>query len=248
MAVGMPPLDSSHVGDWWLRSAHGYTGRANSTLPLGDPGAPLDLAVQQVTDWYAERDAPALFQLYGPVGADPTSDPLGALLAAEDWRIFQRTLVMTADASAIASDSTGAAAISVTDRPDSDWWSGASPRALAHRETLSAMLRLVPDGAYLSSYINEEVVGHARTVHSSGWCGVFDVHTRADVRRRGVARALLAASARDALEHGSRLLYLQVSADNEPATTLYRSLGFEVHHEYHYARSSPASPPRRPRP
>ncbi|NNG39146.1 GNAT family N-acetyltransferase [Flexivirga sp. ID2601S] len=237
MAEGMPPLADARVGDWWLRWANGYTGRANSTLPLGDPRAPLDLAVQRVRDWYAAREVPALFQLYGPAGFDPADDPLGALLVADGWQIFQHTLVMTADASRLAANPTGVVEVSVTDEPDADWWATASPRALAHRDTLSAMLRLVPVGGYLTSYVDGAGVGHVRTVHSAGWCGIFDLHTREDVRRRGVASALMAASARDAIDHGSRLLYLQVSADNEPAIALYRSLGFEVHHDYHYARS-----------
>ena len=33
------------LGDWWLRAADGWTGRANSLLPAGSPGMPVAEAV-----------------------------------------------------------------------------------------------------------------------------------------------------------------------------------------------------------
>ena len=31
--------ETERLGDWLLRAAEGFTGRANSALPVGDPGA-----------------------------------------------------------------------------------------------------------------------------------------------------------------------------------------------------------------
>jgi hypothetical protein len=39
------------LGQWLLRAAQGFTGRANSALPLGDPGRPLPAAIAAVTGW-----------------------------------------------------------------------------------------------------------------------------------------------------------------------------------------------------
>ena len=47
------------LGDWLLRVAEGFTGRANSALPFGDPGLPLDEALAPVTGWYRYRVAPS---------------------------------------------------------------------------------------------------------------------------------------------------------------------------------------------
>src|SRR5438270_176346 len=46
------------LGEWLLRAAGGFTGRANSALAAGDPGMPLPQAVDQVCRWYAARGLP----------------------------------------------------------------------------------------------------------------------------------------------------------------------------------------------
>ena len=101
--------------------------------------------------------------------------------------------------------------------------------------TAARIFQRVPDGAYLTAYLADRPVGHARVACNDGWAGVFDVHTDPAIRRRGVGRALMAAADVAAIERRITLQYLQVSASNETAVELYRSLGWQVHHEYHYA-------------
>ena len=57
------------LGDWLLRAAGGFTGRANSALPLGDPGLPLDDALAEVTRWYRDRGLPPMIALPVPLAA-----------------------------------------------------------------------------------------------------------------------------------------------------------------------------------
>ena len=40
--------ETARLGGWRLRAGAGFTGRANSVLPLGDPGLPLDDAIAHV--------------------------------------------------------------------------------------------------------------------------------------------------------------------------------------------------------
>src|SRR3954447_13647684 len=43
------------LGGWTLRAADGWTGRANSALPLGDPGLGREAAIDAVVAWYRDR-------------------------------------------------------------------------------------------------------------------------------------------------------------------------------------------------
>src|SRR6478735_4587709 len=98
MVQGWAPVEQARLGDWVLRAAGGFTGRANSVLPLGDPGLPLPAAVARAEDWYAARGLPARFLVAGPVGFAVAEDRLGSLLLGRGYRETDRSVVMTAAA------------------------------------------------------------------------------------------------------------------------------------------------------
>ncbi|MFL6098386.1 MAG: GNAT family N-acetyltransferase [Actinomycetales bacterium] len=99
MADGWQPLEREEYGGWRLRAAEGFTGRANSVLPLGNPPAPLVRAVDHVEQWYAARGLPARFAVPWPLGAGPGEpgdgqDPLDVELDARGYALDTPTLVM----------------------------------------------------------------------------------------------------------------------------------------------------------
>jgi ribosomal protein S18 acetylase RimI-like enzyme len=89
--------------------------------------------------------------------------------------------------------------------------------------TAVALLRV--DGA---------AVAQARAVADGDLLGLFAVATRPAHRRRGLARACLAALARWGMEHGATTAYLLVERDNAPAIALYGRLGFTERFAYWY--------------
>lgn len=238
MVDGLPGLLQLPIGDWLLRTAEGFTGRANSALAVGDPGMPVADAVDRVAAAYADLGRPALFQLAGPRGFDPHANPVAEQVLARGGRVFQHTLVMTAAVAEVAlARPAPNTAVEVTPTPSAQWWTAASPRTVEHRELVERLLAKVDYGRYLAVHRRAgDTVAAGRAALSPGWVGLYDLHTVPDQRGNGFARALVGEAARDAHEHGLRSAYLQVSADNEAAIGLYESLGFTTHHDYWYAR------------
>ncbi|WP_037869267.1 hypothetical protein, partial [Streptomyces sp. SPB074] len=75
---GWRAAEREELGGWLLRASvvdgAGFTRRANSVLPLGDPGVPLPEALGRVREWYAARGLPAYAQL--ATGAGDTQEVL----------------------------------------------------------------------------------------------------------------------------------------------------------------------------
>lgn len=242
MVGGMPPLRSHWLGRWLLRESAGYTGRANSVLPIGDPGMPLPDALAYVEDWYATRGGMPLLQIFGPDDFVVADDVVGGAALAAGWTAFQPTLVMTASVAALAGGvaCTGLPAalqIGVRAEATDGWWTGAMSREQAHRETAAAIFDLIPDGEYITLSLDSCVVAVGRVAYSPGWAGAFSVHVSAQHRGHGFAREVMAAAARRAQARGIPSMYLQVSRSNTAAVRLYESLGFRSHHEYWYLRA-----------
>ena len=100
--AGWRACESGRLGDWLLRAAEGFTGRANSALAVGDPGLPLASAIEKVRGWYSERGLPAMIAVAYPTG-QPAARPLDRMLAGLGWTIrAEAATVMTAEVSAVA--------------------------------------------------------------------------------------------------------------------------------------------------
>jgi GNAT superfamily N-acetyltransferase len=209
-ALGWRATHTRSLGDWLLRAADGFTGRANSVLPLGSPGIELPEALVEVTEFYRGHALPARFQV--PLDAPGTAlAELDAALERRGWPSSDLTTVMTADIGAVLDACRSHPDLppaELDDRPSAEWRRGYLYRGAPLPASAVAVLTHTPDPA-------------------------FALVRRGDVRL-GVATHLLIELARWAAGRGARFIYLQVGADNAAAIALYRGAGFTVHHRYHY--------------
>ncbi|MGW0362315.1 GNAT family N-acetyltransferase [Streptomyces sp. NPDC002990] len=226
------PLESEPLGEWTLRAAAGFTRRANSVLPLGEPGIPLDDALARVTSWYAERGLPAYVQ--AATGAVGTQEMLCAELERRGWAAEVSAQVRIGALAPLGDlDAPAAAAVRLTRAPDEEWlarYGKVSDPAVARRvlvEGPSVWFAALPGG---------RAVG--RCAVDGRWAGFSAVTVDPAHRREGLATAVMAALARRALEEGASAAWLQVETDNPQARALYDGMGFATHHAYHHYRAA----------
>jgi N-acetylglutamate synthase len=243
MVHGWPPMESARLGGWLLRAAAGFTGRANSVLPLGDPGIPLPEAVDHCERWYHERGLAPLFALFGPEGFAVDEDPLGRELLGRSYRPFNPTMVLTAATRAIQPEApqAGAGRVLLETAPSQRWWGAfAVHRWPDNRTATPAAARAVLSGSddqlFASLEAGSAVLGIARVAFGHAWAGVSALHVGQDHRRAGVAGQLIGALAEASRARGIRSMYSQVLEANSPARALFTRLGFATHHEYRYLR------------
>jgi len=245
MVDGWPPVAREQLGGWLLRAAAGFTGRANSVLPLGNPGMAVSDAVDRCESWYDERGLRPLFSLFGPAGFAADDDPLGRELLGRDYEPINNALVLTAAVATLPPEAPHdpGARVQLESSPSQPWWDTwaawdtrvapadeANVAAAAARTVMTGS----PDQLFASLERDGAVIGVARVAFAHAWAGVFALHVAPEHRRTGVALQLMGALADAARTRDIPSMYLQVTQANSPARSLYERLGFSVHHEYVY--------------
>ncbi|KKK04733.1 GNAT family N-acetyltransferase [Micromonospora sp. HK10] len=243
----------ARLGDWLLRGAAGWTGRANSALPVGDPDRPLPAALDEVVRWYAAQGLPALVNTPLPLAA-----PVGAELDARGWSARPPVLVQTAPLAAlppgraallvrddaVARDPGGAAelpAVELAATPSAEWLAIAAGRKGGLPDAARHVLTAVDRVRFAHLRVAGELLALGRgTVTGDGrWLGLSLIEVLPQARRRGYAGAVIRALADWGRTEGATRAFLQVEQHNTGAVALYQRLGFTTHHTY-LTRVAPA--------
>ena len=222
--------EQAWLGGWELRAAGGFTQRANSALPIGSPGMPLDRAAGEVVSWYRERGLPPMITIPAPI-AGPAGE-LDDVLAGLGWNLRPgAAYVMTTDVHSLPLPAQSTA-VRLDTLPDAAWLTlfrgGQVPPpglALLRSAAWQAF------GSIRSDADEDEVRAIGRVSIAGGWAAITALEVAPEWRRRGLGVALTTALCA-AADRADRVL-LQVAIDNAPAIALYGRLGFRISHRYH---------------
>ena len=228
------------LGGWLLRAAEGFTGRANSALPLCDPGLPIDDALAAVTRWYRARGLPAMIAVPLPLDGDSPGHQLDNHLSERTWATRPGpAFVMVADLATppIAPEIPPGTEFRVAAEPDDAWLAMYHYRGQERQPpVMRRVLMSAPDQAFTSIRVlaTGEVLAVGRLSIADGWAGITAVEVSPARRRAGLGTELTRGICAEAARRGARQVFLQVETDNSPARTLYERCGFRYSHRYHY--------------
>lgn len=227
----MLPPETFRIGGWVAGLGRGAVGRLNSVTTFGTrPVDPLE-AVETVEHRYRTRGRPVSFRL------TELDAELDELLWARGYQKSEEVVVMTTTVhppvgnSDLSVDGAAVTSLSAVTPRWIDMYLRLSEcpdlRAAEIHESLSSL-----DQRHSLMSIDTKAVVAA--VYDTGWVGVFDLTVGTEWRRRGLGRRLTEEALAWGLGCGAEDAYLQVVASNDPATTLYRSLGFAEAYRYWY--------------
>ncbi|MDN5859774.1 MAG: GNAT family N-acetyltransferase [Pseudonocardia sp.] len=227
-ADAWPAAVDEPLGQWRLRAAGNFTGRANSALAIGDPGMPIPDALAAVVAFAEGTGIRPRVQV--PVGS-----PWDRAVEQAGW-VLNREHAAGAEVSVLVGELAPMIAqpvplpVELPERPEPEWF----------REEYPPLARAVldPGGTPTVGFgIAREgavVLGRVRACLVAEHVHIAMLHTVAAARGRGIATGMLAAAAAWGAERGARWMVLQVALHNAGARSLYGRLGMVEHHRYRY--------------
>lgn len=240
--TGLPALESETFDGWILRAAGGYTRRANSAMPLEPGSRPQEEKIHYCERWYRERGLPTLLRLTPiaePPGLDEELDRRGYVPRDGEVSVRWRPID--------GHDHPVEAVVVKTGAAPEEWVQTLArfqERVAADLPTVRRVLSRLPTQSAFAMIRNHAApAAIGRAVYQDGYVGIFDIFTRPDLRRRGLATDLSLALLGWGARHGATRAWLQVLAANDEAHLLYQRLGFREEYRYWYRRA-PDSPTR----
>jgi len=222
---------SQHCVDlqgWLLRLDRGYTKRANSANATAHSRALTGPDVGAIEARFRDSGLVPIFRLTSFAPIEDTDRMLGS----RGYHLCDESLVMTRSLEGIEGADQACA-------QDAATWLDVFQKVSGKRGTdqavhLEILHRIVVPCAWAVHSVSEPDLGCGLGVLVDDKLGLFDIATRVEHQRRGLARQLCEGLLAWGAHRGARTAYLQVVATNAAAISLYQQLGFEIAYRYWY--------------
>jgi ribosomal protein S18 acetylase RimI-like enzyme len=232
-ANAWPASEIEYLGKWLMRANHGITRRANSVLPIGQPGIDVDDAISRAIKFYKSRGLFPRFQM--TAACQPST--LDEALVNHGFSMGLDVFIQTAPIDHLIGSSSDHD-IRLTELPSNVWLKAYARMGNYDAKSINVrreiMRRINPKKAFASAWDGDEIVGVCLGVLEDSWLGVFALVVDNNHRRQGLATSLNQGLAEWAKELGVTQVYLQVETRNTTAIDFYATLGFETLYKYWY--------------
>jgi GNAT superfamily N-acetyltransferase len=215
-----PALEHAEVTGWLWRRSGGGSNRANSVSTVRFTGTDPEAALDDVEARYRDRRAAARISTYDLT--EPADLP--DRLRARGYRNDETTVTMIKT----VAQTDAQADVEVGTRPTDAWREVYLGAITESRRLVNArILESIPAPcAFFACRREGRVISTGLGVADGSFAAVECMATRAEARRQGGARAILASIEAWAAAQRVRRLALQAVAANAAAIALYRSFGF----------------------
>ncbi|TCP56240.1 acetyltransferase (GNAT) family protein [Tamaricihabitans halophyticus] len=230
-ADAWPALVERPLGEWRMRAADGFTGRANSTLAAGDPGMPVEDALDEVIAFAVDHGITPATQVVRGTETEQAIEKAEWVVNV-DHPAGAEVAVLTSGIETFA-EPEAAEGVSVDPMPSAQWWqlaAGAPEPSRAQRQVLGTGRNL----GFGSAWRDGQVVAAVRGAVVGDLLHIASLSVLPEYRRDGIATNLLGSLGQWATERGATRCAAQVAVHNTPALELWQTLGCAEHHRYRY--------------
>ena len=222
-ATTWPAETNTEYGKWLLRASPSNSYQQNSVLPtgarpFGEPETEIETALLAVEQFYRTHGLTPAINI--PL---PAYTQLDEYLEALGWSIatdFNFMVIDTSDLQPLTQQQK--LSVTKSDEPTPEWL------AIRDKE-LTANFHKYP-AQYISIFSDDQAVATGRIAFNGNWGVITHVLVKSDFRNQGIGKTTMFALADVARDQNCSKLTLQVDSNNSPASSLFKSLGFRLHH------------------
>jgi len=224
-----PAVATLLVGDWVLRFANGYSGRANAATPLSY-GAELDAEMLDLIEELYRADGLVPSIRLTPLVAEATR----AAVLERGYRVKDKSFGMIGPLAGLAPSEEPE--FEMEARAGAEWIAGCAALQTGvktHAGNLAAILeRIRLPAAFATWTVEGEPVAFGMSVAERGMAEIGLICVSPDHRGHGYGRSIVRGLMGWAAAKGCSDAYLQVEQGNAVALNLYGSLGFRQLYAY----------------